>query len=408
MRKTAYLLSLAMICIMFLTGCWNRRELDQLAISLAMGIDKEGDQYVVTHQVVNPSEVASSKGGGGGTATPVTMYQGKGKTVFEASRRVTKIVPRKIYAAHIRVLVIGEEFAKEGLAKALDFISRGQEFRTDFYIVLAKGGKAADALKVLTPLEKIPANNIFEILETSEKAWAAAGTVQLDKLISDLVSKGKEPAITGIRINGNPEEGSKPANLESTDVPTRVTVSDIAVLKDGKLVGWLSEPESKVYNYIIGNVFSTVISLPCPKRTNKQEEFAYEVIRTKENVKARIDEGKPIIEVKIEAEGSLAEVECAQLDLSKTETVRQLEKQLNDQMEQEIKTVVKAVQKKYKADIFGFGEVVHRENPDYWKKVKNDWEKIFTKIEIRGKADFKIRRTGTVGDSFLNELEKEK
>lgn len=407
MRRTAYLLSLLMICMMFLTGCWNRRELDELAISLAMGIDKEGDQYVVTHQVVNPSEVAQSKGGGGGTATPVTMYQGKGKTVFEASRRVTKIVPRKIYAAHIRVLVIGEEFAKEGLEKALDFISRGQEFRTDFYIVLAKGGKAADALKVLTPLEKIPANNIFDILETSEQAWAAAGTVQLDELINDLTSKGKEPALTGIQVKGNADEGSTPKNLEATDVPTRITVSNIAAVKDGKLIGWLSEPESKVYNYIVGNVTSTVISLPCPKG-KKQEEFAYEVIRASEKIKARMENGKPIIEVQIEAEGNVAEVECTQLDLSKTETIKQLEKKLNADMESGIKKDVKAIQEKYKADIFGFGEVVHREHPDYWKKVKDDWNEIFTTIDVEAKADFKIRRTGTVGESFLNEMKKEK
>ncbi len=41
--------------------------------------------------------------------------------------------------AHLRMLVIGEELAKEDIDKHLDFFSRDPEVRTDFYMAVAEG-----------------------------------------------------------------------------------------------------------------------------------------------------------------------------------------------------------------------------------------------------------------------------
>lgn len=43
---------------LFLSGCWDRRELDRLAIAVAVGIDKADDEYQVSAQVVVPSEMS--------------------------------------------------------------------------------------------------------------------------------------------------------------------------------------------------------------------------------------------------------------------------------------------------------------------------------------------------------------
>lgn len=317
------------------------------------------------------------------------------------------LAPRKVYAAHIRLLVIGENFAKEGMAKSLDFISRGQEFRTDFFIIMVKGAKAADVLQILTPVEKISANDIFDTIETAERAWANAGTVQLYELINDLVSKGKHPVLTAIEIVGDKEKGSESSNLETIDPPTRIRVTNMAAFKGDKFMGWLDEDESRGYNYIAGKVTSTIASLPC-KNGENEDQYSIEIIRAKEKIKARMVDGKPKIEVRIEGEGNVGEVECSQLDLTKTDTIKSIEKALNDRAKFVVNSAIKKAQEEFKADIFGFGEAVHREDPKYWRKVEEDWDEVFAGLETEVKADFKIRRTGTVSDSFLNDMKKEK
>ena len=124
--------------------------------------------------------------------------------------------PRRIYAAHLRLFIIGEELAKEeGISQILDLLSRDPEFRTDFYIIVAKGTTADQVLKILSiPLESIPANKIFSSLENSEEVWAVTGAYTLDEIISDLVSKGKHPLLTGLEITGDPKRGETKDNMQ--------------------------------------------------------------------------------------------------------------------------------------------------------------------------------------------------
>lgn len=69
------MLIMLIVFLLLTTGCWNGRELNELAITLAIGLDRTMDgQYLVTAQVANPGEVATGKGGGG-TSSPVIIYQ---------------------------------------------------------------------------------------------------------------------------------------------------------------------------------------------------------------------------------------------------------------------------------------------------------------------------------------------
>ena len=178
--------------------------MNELGISVGIGIDKAGKGYRVSAQVVDPGEVASGKSSG--NRTSVTLYEATGDTVTEAIRKMTTISPRVIYLAHLRVLVIGESLARAGIEKPLDLFSRDPEVRTDFFIVIAKGSSAKDVLKILTPLEKIPVNKLYMSLATSQKEWAPTTTITLDELMSDIISEGTNPVLTGVKVTGV-EEG---------------------------------------------------------------------------------------------------------------------------------------------------------------------------------------------------------
>ena len=55
---------------------------------------------------------------------------------------------------------------------------------------------------------------------------------------------------------------------------------------------------------------------------------------------------------------------------------------------------IKTVQKDYGIDIFGFGEVVARQDYKNFKKVKDDWDEAFKDAEIDVGVNIKIRRAG--------------
>src|SRR5699024_3079842 len=118
------------ICLFLLTSCWSRREFNELSIAYGLGIDKEDGEYIVSAQVINPEQISgqSQQSQGGGSSSPVLLYEERGKTLLHTIRKMSKTSPRKIYVAHLYILVIGEKLAKEGLGDTLDFLYRDEEF----------------------------------------------------------------------------------------------------------------------------------------------------------------------------------------------------------------------------------------------------------------------------------------
>lgn len=400
MTNRKLIVMVAALCAALLTtGCWNRRELNDIAIVAAIGIDKRENGYLVTIQAVDPGEVASRRGASG--RPPVTTYYATGTSVIEAVRKMTTLTPRKPYFAHLRILVIGEEMARSGIADILDVFSRDQEARTDFYIVAANGQEAREVLNVLTPLEKIPAGKMYKSLEVSEKSWAPTVAVQLDELLRTLVDKGRDPVLTGIQTWGHQAAKSAGTNSGKMHAPLDLNYRGIGVLKGDKLVGWLNLNESKGFSDITNRLQSTVIETDCPSGG----KITLEIIRSKSKIKGTLRDDRPEIDVYTKAEANVAEVSC-RMKLMELGSIAELERKAEDVMKSNAEQAV-AKAKRLGSDIFGFGEAVHRANPRYWNRVKDDWDKHFKQIPVRLHIHVQIKRVGTVGDSFMLQLKKE-
>ena len=389
---TVLLLSLA-------TGCWNRRELNDLAIAVGLGIDRiDNDRYLVSAQVVEPGEVAEKAGG---SRAPVILYSETGNTVLEALRKMTTKSPRRIYLAHLRVLILGEKLAREGIGEVLEFMLRESELRTDFIVAIAKGREAKELLKILTPLEKLPSVKIFKSMETSQHKWAPSLSVTLDRLTADLTSDGKHPVLATVEVTGDAEAGNDKSNLEHIDVPAGITSSRLAVFKKDKLIGWLNEKESKGYNYIINKISSTVGFMPCPNGG----KFAVEVMRSHANVKARTEDGEPIVNVELRVKQNINEVMC-KIDLTKADTYAELDRRSVQKLESILESAINKAQKQYKSDIFGFGEAVHRADPKLWKQLQHDWDQHFANMPIHVKVEVQTALSGTLNTSLLNKIKE--
>jgi spore germination protein KC len=398
MVKKYYLMVIISSCIIILSGCWSSKEISELMIVTGMGIDRDSTtgEYKVTLQIINPGEIASQ------TKTErleVTTYQTTGESIYEVMRRFSTEVPRKMYLSHIQLVIFGEELAKEGIGKTLDFISRNHEFRTDFFILVSKNSKAEDILNVLTPTESSPSVSLYSSINVSEKVWAPTKGVHLDELLNTLISEGKEPILTGVKVGGDKDKGDEVSSLEQIKPAAITKITGYAAFKKDKLVGWLSENESKGYNYIINNITSTVGSIPC----EGGGIIALEVKKSKTDLKANVKNGKPSITIKTDIEADLGEIQC-DMDLTKTEIIKKVEKDAGYQVEGLMEEVITKAKEEFKSDIFGFGETIHRQHPKAWKKLKGNWDETFQDLEISSDINYKIRRIGTISDSFQKDI----
>jgi spore germination protein KC len=397
MKRITAWLSLLIIAVM-VTGCWDRRELNDLAIAVGIGLDKNGKDIQVTTQIVNPAEVASKRGGGG-YSTPISIISATEPTILEALRKQSTLSPRKVYSSHLRVLVIGEELARDGLMKILDGISRNHEFRSDFYLIIAKGETAENILKIVTPIEKIPANKLFNSLDISEQLWAPTVKMPLDKLISDLTSPTRDTVLTGIRIIGDKTIGVTEKNTNKSEPYANMQFSGIAIFKDDKLVDWLGEEESKGYNYIMGKVKKSVGHLACPEGGL----LAVDIVRTKSTIKGKVVNGVPHINIKLYVEENIGEVKC-RIDLNQSESIKLIEELASKDLKKIMMAAIRKAQKN-NADIFGFGEAIEDADPKSWTHMKSDWDSYFADLDVSIDIDLQIRRLGTINNSLMERKE---
>jgi len=394
------ILLLLILSLLVLPGCWSRSELNELAVIVALGIDKYEKGYMVTAQVVNPSEIGLQRGSVG--ASPVIVYSAPGHTIPDALQRILSQAPRKLYLSHLRVLVFGEEIARAGLSDVLDYISRNSELRTDFYLAVAQGTEAADVLQVLTPFEHIPANSLYSSILISNKQWAATGKVTLQQFVTELGREGANPIMSGVEIIGDKQQGQTVNNLHSVRPKALLRHAGLALFRGDKLVGWADETTSKSINYLLKDVHTTVGYVKCPK--HKDGIIGVSINQSSAQIHVKINkEGEPEFWVDFQIDADLEAVQCA-IDLTQEESFRLIEIELKDVMRSITMRSINTIREKYSTDVFGFGEVLHRKYPKQWNKYRDHWPDKFRQVKITIDPHVSLRRIGSIVQPLRREV----
>lgn len=385
-HKVSFILLLSVLLL--LGGCWNKRELNELAIVTAVGVDKSDEQFEISVQIVNPSQVASNKASG--IQVPVFTYHAKGKSLFDAIRKLTALTPRKPYYAHAQIIIIGEEMAEEGMNSILDLFQRDPEGRSDFNFIVSHDSSAQEILSVLTPLEDVPASKMFKSLKVSEAVWGTTESVILDDLIQSLGSIDHSAVLPSIHIYGDADAGDFSSNIEKIDSPAQLKYGGLAIFKNYKLIGYLSEQESRDYNFLNNNIKSTFEIIACPE----EGKISTEIINSSTKMTGHFQNDVPSISIKLDIEQNVAEVSCS-LDLTKSKTIDALNKETSRQIKERLERTLQTIQQTYQADLLKFSNVLHREDYQAWNRIKKNWQTLYPNLEVQIEVDVHTKGVGT-------------
>jgi spore germination protein KC len=289
MKKLLIRLLLLITIVLFTNGCWNYRELNQLAVVAGTGIDpgKKPGTVQLTVQIFKPSTPQSEggSGGGGGQPQPFVVKSRTGKTIFEATRNFLAETDRKLYWPHNQVIIIGHEQAKRGVRPVLDFFARNNEPRPTIWILVAEG-EANEILKAPGELEKVPAVEISQLIQAQPVASKNV-MVNLQDFISHLLSQTVAPVTTLIKIN---EAGGK----------KKLSLAGTAVFKADRMVGKLDGRQTRGLLWVLGKVKRGAIVINTPGG-----KAGLEITRSRTKVKPVFNKGKVKFKISIMEEGNL-------------------------------------------------------------------------------------------------------
>jgi spore germination protein KC len=309
-----------------------------------------------------------------------------------------------LYFSHTNMLVVGEKVAKNDLYKTLDAIERDLEFRTTTKMVITKGTKAQTILETLTPIDKIPADQIRKTLTTSESKWSENFPVKISEVIEQFISPGKQPVIPGIKLDHTSDKRGTQENLQKTHPESNIELTGLAMIKDGKLKKWVYGDTARGVSWTLGKMRSTDITVDWG---GHKDAISYEVIREKTKLKAKVKNGKPVGSVLVKVEGDIGEL-LVPVDITNLRVIQKIERQANEEIGREIERAIKTAQQNH-TDIFGFGDAIYRHNPKYWKKVRTKWnDDYFPNMKVSVEVRTHIRRSELKTKSFLSTLKEEK
>ena len=391
MKNVKFLIFIPLIFL--LSGCYNYRELNELAIVSAIGISKTDDEYKLTTQVMNTKKTGQDNNSSGEQPKFVT-YNSKGKTIQKALRNVVFESPRRLYLNHMQLLIIDEDLAKDGIHDILDWFARDSESRKQFYVLISKNSE--DVLNTLTILDTLNSQKITNTLKTDNRFLGISELTTFEKILKVYMNKNQEIILPTIKVTGDPKNGKTDKNLKSSDPKSKLIIKPMAVFKNDKLIGYLNEKQSQSLNFIKNNINSTLIEAKCPN--NKY--IVSEIIKTKTELKPITKSKNPQLIINIKGKGNINEITC-DYDLEKNKNIKKIENYINNSIKNSIKSSIKTINQKYNSDIYGFGNLFYKNNPQYYYKY---WNKNSLKnLNIKINVDIKLIEKGNILKVIKNE-----
>lgn len=354
--KKFVLIIITLFILLISSGCYNYKEINDMAIVSSIGIDKDNknDKYIVSAQIMNSKESENSED------SQITVYTKEGDTVHEALRNITLKSPRKLYGNHLSKIVLSEEVAKEGIDNILDTFNRVTEVRNEFIITIVKEDKASDVLKVLTTTESIPAEYVKLSLKIADKTSGLTYATKLDEFISLYLKKGIDPVVPVLKIDKKEKKGTTINNITTTNPISKIVIEDLAVTNKGKLETYLKNEEVIGYNFLRNQIQKMIIPVKCDDENNYA---SISILKNKTKSSAEKKDNKYIINFNINSEAIITEYNCRK-DLTDEKVIKELEKDTEKKIKRYIKKSLNK-QKETKGKFLGLERIIYLDYPKY-------------------------------------------
>ena len=263
-KKKCFIIIYLLFITVVLSSCTRGREINKLAIVTAIGIDREGDHVILTCEVSNALYNPDIDGVSSASKSVVFIH-GKGKTLSEAMRNISLDFDRELFFSHANVLILGEDIAREGIIKNLDYLLRAEEPREDVKIVVAKGSKASEIMRVRGELNLSVGKYISNLLDNFDYNGKTI-KISLAEYYRYYYEVDNEPVIGIIE-----KEETKETEVKTGEEgPTKkvLNVGGGAVTKRDSLIGYFTPDEMFGFNFIINDIKGGTITFITPEELN--------------------------------------------------------------------------------------------------------------------------------------------
>ena len=331
-----------LIIILLLCSCYDYQELNDINIISSIGIDYKDNNYEVSLEIVN------SEKDGSNTKITTEIIKGTDDNIANAFNKAISASDKEVYMEHLKLLILSDNAAKEGINNIIDFTIRDIHLTNNFSIVLTSNIEELFNLKVDNDSVSSKIVDMMETMSNKKKME------DIDFIASHLLSKKQDVAFPLVEI-------------ENEDIK----IEQIGYFSYDKLIDYL---DNKIYNFIILDNNTTNFTNDSNVISIYKKKIKYDITKDK-------------ITIKINGYGEAKEIN-KKYDLKNKNDYQEIQDSINKKIEEEINYFINNTYDK-DSDLLGFKKM-------YYKKYKTEKDNI----DIEIKADIKLNKNGTIYEVF--------
>ncbi len=382
------------------SGCWDRRELQDRNFVLAVAIDaaeagakpgqseaaKRNETFVQPHgekryrvsmQVLRLRPAGGGEGQQGGEQAGGRTYvlSNTGQSLFEIVRDILGQSSKPLYFEHIQTVVISEAAVqKAGLKPLVDFFLRDAEMRWRIKVFITPG-EARKIIEYVPPNKDAGGIYLANILRNHVKNIHVAGARTDLGNISVMLDNNRDLVIPRIDMTDN-----------------IVKSSGVALFNKDKFAGYADEQAVAGIKLIRNTEKSAIITVPGDE---PDEVVAFELFTHDSRLDAHVDGDQIYFTLDINMRGNLGEYQAPGRikGAADPEFIRRIEVKTAA----EVKRLVLYGKDSCQAlgsDVLNFSAKLKAYHPQTWAKVKDHWDELFPYIPLVVSVNVVINQIG--------------
>ena len=377
---------------LLLTGCYDRKELDDLAYVIAIGIDKGEEKNLdITYQVAIPLKLSGTESSTG--KENYTTYTVSAPSLYLANSIVNTQTSKEINLANVKLIIYSEELAKEDLSGHISELMANVDIRPKTTIAICEG-KTKDFLSNVSPvLESSTArfyelffasNNYTNLFVSSELFDFYKSAQSIDRDAHAIVLKSSKE-----KTDSNQKETEK---NNSSNEKNEIQISGIATFDGGKMTSTI--PIEKALSHLILTNTLERGTVGIPDINEPEEIVTFTLTPSRKcSYEINIQDNIPNIKITTYINAHILSSEDT-TDYVNKENRDKLKKSLESKLTNQLTDYLDTL-KEINSDIVALGKYakINYLTWDEFEKIK--WKEIFknSKIEIISKVDLNISET---------------
>lgn len=353
MKKILIIILTLLLC----TGCFDYKEINDLAIINAIGVDYENDEYVITLEILNDQiDKDSSK---------ITSYTkvGHGKNLTSAIENAADKLSKQLIFNHIKLMILSKSIIEEKFENIIDLFLRNTYFRENFYVISATKNKPETLLNHTTNEAPIASTAITDTLESIRYSSNTNVLKKFDEIVEEVITYGIDTCFSNITLKDN-----------------EFIVDGMSIFNNYSYKSNLSNEYVKIYNLLTDN-------FDRPTYTINYDNLSFTTAINNGKINAEIKSGT--INVTGNLMGRIIDND-PKYNIRDPKNLERIDNDFTNLLNKKIPEFIKVLQDN-NSDILGITR-------NYYKKTRTKDKDYWLKLDIKSKIKFNINKKGLIYD----------